>query len=284
MIETFYTVSGIRLRRHSRKSGDLNWLLLPGGPGIGSESLIDLADCVDVPGSIWLVDLPGDGSNRSPSGAPADPYSCWPDVLVEAAKALPNVVFAGHSTGGMYLLATPELEKHIIGLVLIDTAPDASWHERFVEMTQLHPLPAVLDASSAYEADRRDENIAAIVVASAEWNFAAAGVERGRELLSGMPYNGAAIDWSEANFDHVYQSKWWPHSVPVLVLGGEEDRIVWQGSWRNPKFHTTNATFRTIKGGGHFPWVENPTSVSAAFDELAIRIMHGAQPAQDEVC
>ncbi|EUA07894.1 hypothetical protein I545_6382 [Mycobacterium kansasii 662] len=41
----------------------MNWLFLPGGPGIGSESLHELVDTVDVPGCSWMVDLPGDGSN-----------------------------------------------------------------------------------------------------------------------------------------------------------------------------------------------------------------------------
>jgi len=132
----FFTPSGVRLRRHSQRPGPLNWLLLPGGPGIGSESLQELADALDVPGAVWFVDLPGDGSNRAPPGAKADPFADWPQVVLEAAEALPSVVFAGHSTGGMYLLATPELETQILGLALLDTAPDAAWHPKFVAMTQ----------------------------------------------------------------------------------------------------------------------------------------------------
>src|SRR5262249_2258758 len=155
-----------RLRRRARRPGTLNWLLLPGGPGIGSESLHQLADVLDGPGSTWLVDLPGDGSNRDPPGGGAVPFADWPGVVVEAAKALPDVIFVGHSTGGMYLLATPELENHIAGLALLDSAPDCSWHPKFVQMTEAHPLPAVDAATAVYEADRRDENIAAVAVAS----------------------------------------------------------------------------------------------------------------------
>jgi len=208
MTDLFFTPSGVRLRRHSSRPGDLNWLLLPGGPGIGSESLEELAAALDVPGIIWLVDLPGDGSNRTPPGVAEDPFARWPQIVIEAAQALPNVVFAGHSTGGMYLLATPELEQHIIGLALLDTAPDAGWHPRFVEMTANHPLPEVDAAIAIYESDRRDTHIAAVAVASAEWSFSASGLEAGRDLLARMPYNSAAIDWSDAHFDHVYAAAW----------------------------------------------------------------------------
>lgn len=267
--ETIFTPSGVRLRRHTAQAGVFNWLLLPGGPGIGSESLVELADALNVPGAIWLVDLPGDGSNRNSPGAGDDPYAKWPQVVVEAAQALPNVVFAGHSTGGMYLLATPELKHHILGLALLDTAPDANWHARFVEMTQRHPLPAVEEATAIYEADRRDESIAAIAVASAEWNFTQQGVTAGSELLSRMPYNAAAVDWSEAHFDHVYRAAWWPSDIPVLVLAGDDDRIVWQGGWEDDRFHGPNVMFERVPGAGHFPWIENPAATASAFARLA---------------
>lgn len=279
-METKFTPSGVRLRKFAQRSGLLNWILLPGGPGIGSESLIELAAAIDVPGTIWLIDLPGDGSNRVAADAPSDPYSSWPGVVVEAAQALANPVLVGHSTGGMYLLATPELERYARALVLLDTAPDCSWHDHFVEMVRRNPLPAVDAATEVYAANRCDANLAAIAVASAEWNFTPRGLTRGRELLARMPYNGAAVDWSDAHFDHVYRAAWWPRDMPVLVLAGAEDRIVWQGGWNDDRFRTCNAMFRTIPGAGHFPWIENPTGVRDAFRELTRSIEND----RDGVC
>jgi hypothetical protein len=93
-VETRYTPNRVRMRPHTRNGDALNWLLLPGGPGIGSESLVELASALDVAGSVWLVDLPGDGSNLRPMDT--DPYATWPQVLLEAAQAVPNPVFVGH--------------------------------------------------------------------------------------------------------------------------------------------------------------------------------------------
>ncbi len=92
-----------------------------------------------------------------------------------------------------------------------------------------------------------------------------------------MPYNGAAVDWSDTNFDHSYKAAWWPRSLPVLVLAGEEDRIVWQGGCNDPRFHTPNSLFRSIAGAGHFPWIENPRAVDMAFRDLAARIADAEQ-------
>ncbi len=268
-----FTASGVRLREWKSRPGPLNWLLLPGGPGIGSESLEELADAMMVAGTIWLVDLPQDGSNQNPPGLAREPFSDWPGVLVEAADAVSNPVMVGHSTGGMYLLATPDLEDRICGLALLDTAPDCSWFAHFERMTRFNPLPAVESAAARYVADKSDANIAAMAVASAEWNFTPEGVERGRELLARMPYSAASIEWSDMNFDHVYRAAWWPKSLPTLILAGAQDRIVWQGGWNDPWFREPHVIHRVATNAGHFPWIENSQAVADALAELSQEVL-----------
>ena len=59
--------------------GPWNWLFVPGGPGVGSESLAGLVAAVRPPGTCWLVDLPGDGSNRGHArGAGRTRSRDWP--------------------------------------------------------------------------------------------------------------------------------------------------------------------------------------------------------------
>jgi pimeloyl-ACP methyl ester carboxylesterase len=271
--DEFFTPAGVRLRRHGRRQGELNWLFFPGGPGIGSESLYGLMDAMEVPGTLWAVDLPWDGSNVAPPGATGEPYANWPGVLIEAAKALPNVVAVGHSTGGMYLLSTPELETHVVALGLVSTAPNASWRPLFYEMTQRHPLPEVDAATARYEEDRTPERLRDIAVASAEWNFAPKFVEEGRRLLGAMPYNPSAVDWSDRHFDDDYAARWWPASLPTLILSGGDDRIVDQSLWESAEYQTPNVLRRTVERGAHFPWVEAPNLVRDTFREFASLII-----------
>ena len=267
-----WTPSGVRLRQRSSSPGALNWLFLPGGPGIGSESLEGLVDAADLPGATWLVDLPGDGSNTDAPGAPSDPFSIWPQVLLEAAQAVPNAVSVGHSTGGMYLLSTPALAAHVIGLVLISTAPDASWLPAFVAMAEAHPLPAVDAATADYEVNPTDDSLGAIAVASAEWNFGPDAVDRGREFLRRMPYNRAAVDWSDRHFDHDYVATWWPDTLPTLIVSGSDDRIVSQRLWDDEHFRGANVERIVIDRGQHFPWFENPSAVREALQSFAGRL------------
>lgn len=267
-----YTTSGVRLRSITSRPGILNWLFLPGGPGIGAESLIELIMAIDVPGTCWLVDLPGDGSNVNPTHIGDDPYANWPHVLVEAAQAVEHPVYVGHSTGGMYLLSVPDVEPLLEGMALVDTAPDSKWFSAYVAMTEANPLTAVAEAAVAYEADPTNARLADLTVASAPWNFTPDGVAAGTELLGRMPYNRAAVEWSDAAFDHSYQSTWWPETIPTLLVAGKEDRIVDQSGWDDPHFYGANIIRRRIPRSGHFPWIENPTAVRDAFAELSAAI------------
>lgn len=247
-------------------------MFLPGGPGIGSDSLRELVDTVDVPGCSWLVDLPGDGSNINGLGAPADPYSVWPRVLLEAADAVDRPVFVGHSMGGQYLLSVPALEMRLEGLVLISTAPDASWIPVFEQMRHNNPLPGVDQAMARYQSDPTNEHLRAVVVESAPWNFADHSVTEGAQMLARMPYNSRAMQWSAAHFDHSYRWAWWPRKLPTLIVSGSADRVTTQSLWQDQRFHTPNTIWRVIAEAGHFPWIDQPTAVHDAFAALAERI------------
>jgi pimeloyl-ACP methyl ester carboxylesterase len=267
--DEFWTPRGVRLRRARRTDGPWNWLFLPGGPGIGSQSLAELVAAADCPGTSWLVDLPGDGSNVDAPGAPADPYRLWPHVLLEAVDAVPDPVVVGHSTGGEYLLSTPGLEPRLAGLALVSTAPHAGWMPTFEAMCAAHPLPEVAAATERYSADPTDENLAAVAVASAPWNFTAESVAAGRELLARMPYNRLAVEWSDRHFDRDYVAAWFPTALPTLVLSGSADRIVDQRLWDDPRFRGPHVHRVVVDGGAHFCWIERPRAVREAFAGLA---------------
>ncbi len=134
-MKNLWTKSKARLRFLKTNPGNYNWLFLPGGPGLGSESLTGLTDLLNLPGSTWQLDLPGDGSNTTGD------FSRWPEALIEAVSALPHVILVAHSSGGMFALATPEVENKLRGLVLMDSAPDASWQTSFAAAVKANPLP-----------------------------------------------------------------------------------------------------------------------------------------------
>ena len=264
-----WTAGGVRMIERRKNDGNLNWLFIPGGPGLGSESLQELVDAVNVPGTSWLIDLPGDGSNLAPPEAREDSFAAWPQVLLEAAQAVPDPVFVGHSTGGMYLLSTPALERVLVGLDLVSSAPDASWQPALAAMTKREPISAVAEAMTRYEAAPGNDTLRDLTVASAPWNFAGDFIPAGTKVLARMSYNNEAVVWSAQNFDGTYAAAWWPSQIPTLVVSGGDDRIVDQSLWDETRFNGQNVLHRSIEGGQHFPWIERPEAVRSAFEDIA---------------
>ncbi len=121
----------------SSSGEDLHWLFIPGGPGLGSESLIALVDILELPGHIWLVDLPGDGSNVTANNNAS--FSHWGAALLEVVSEFEKVILVAPSTGGMYALSLPQLETYLKGLILLDSAPYAKWQIVFHENMQRLP-------------------------------------------------------------------------------------------------------------------------------------------------
>ncbi len=80
------------------QSQKYNWLFLPGGPGLGSESLQDLVNILNLSGSVWLVDLPGEGSNTTEDDEKN--FANWSDGLIEAVDEFDDVILVAHSSGG----------------------------------------------------------------------------------------------------------------------------------------------------------------------------------------
>ncbi|MER7581911.1 alpha/beta fold hydrolase [Kitasatospora sp. NPDC097691] len=274
-----WTRSGVRLRRVPGTEGRWNWLFVPGGPGLGSESVLGLARAVEVPGTVWLVDLPGDGSNRGVPQVPESPYELWPHVLAEAADELDDVVMVGHSTGGMFMLATPELEGRLAGMALVSSAPHAGWREAFARWAQAHPLPGFEEAAAAYGQDPNDRTLRALTLTAAEWNFTTAALAAGRAVLADLPYCNAAVAWADAHFDDAYRARWTPAAggLPTLIVSGGEDHVVDQVLWqREAAFDRPHVLRRTIGGAGHFPWLEAPHALRTAFADLTALLEHSA--------
>ena len=199
--------SGVRMRaRSTAGAGDLELAVPPGGPGIGLGKPARTGRRLDGAG-YGVAGRPARRRiehRRHPSIA-ADPYAAWPAVLLEAAVAVPNpVVSRSISTGGMYLLTTPALE-HLLG------GPGVDQHRTGCELAAGLPVrcangircPPSDEATRAIRGRHRSDEkprrsrggVRPVELRTREPSISAA------ELLARMPYNGAAVAWSDDHFD-----------------------------------------------------------------------------------
>jgi pimeloyl-ACP methyl ester carboxylesterase len=273
----FLTPSRARLNKIRGSNKDQpNWLFLPGGPGLGSESLLALIELLDMPGDYWCIDLPGDGSNRYSDNAQA--FSAWTSALVEAIAHFKHGILVGHSTGGMQALYLPELEKHLKGLILMDTAPNAQWQNVFAEEIKKNPIPGLADLMNAHKNHPSDETLKALTLASIPYLFTHKGRSAGQKLLESLPYNYQSCEWSEQHFDSIYRARWIPTKSPTFIISGEEDKLTPLSLFLQEKsWHRDNIHFKLIRKAGHFPWIENPDDVRNVFREYFTRYLQTAR-------
>lgn len=260
-----WTRSGARLQLVRTSShGKFHWLFLPGGPGLGSESLLPLLDILELPGNTWRLDLPGDGSNTMQDNKKA--FSHWSQALIEAVSSLDNVVLVGHSRGGMFALSTPELQEKLAGLVLITSSPDMVWQNELESKLINYQIPEADEAGRKYEENPSNELLRDCVIAAApRMFFTQEALKNGIEVLSNLPYNYESFQWTIEHFDPTYHAKWVPQ-MPTLILSGEKDIAIPIHHFKGKKeYQLRNIIMKEIPGAGHFPWIENPQAVVAAF-------------------
>ena len=264
-----WTVSGARLEFIKVSSGlPIQWLFLPGGPGLGSEVLYPLTKSLNLPGTIWHLDLPGDGSNEQ--GHIQD----WSKGILEAVESLNDVVLVGHSRGGMFALALPELEKKLKGIVLMSAAPDMSWQKEFARKIQQPAYAKIQKLEEAFQKNPNPETLKELVLGGAPLMFTHDGLSKGIKSLENLPYNSKAIAWTQSHFDPTYSAQWIPKSIPALILSGSEDQATPLKYFSAKKeFHRPNIQMREIPQAGHFPWIEKPKEVQAAFDEFCFNLL-----------
>ena len=240
---------------------------MPGGPGLGSESLKELTKTLHVPGAFWHLDFPGDGSNIV-NGANYQ-FSNWKAALIEAINMLRNVILVAHSTGGMYVLSTPELAPMLSGLILMDSAPNATWQHDFMNYVKEHPLPTLKKYQKLHAMAPTNETLKALTLACAPYLFIPETLKFGREMLNCLPYNLQSYDWSAKNFDPTYAATWVPQDIPTLIFSGEYDYITPLKLFSQlPEFHYPKCIMRIINNAGHYPWIDKPFETSILFDEF----------------
>ncbi len=228
------TLHQYRLRLIQDQPGPV-WLFLPGGPGLGSEYLESLMAIIELRGSVYLVDFPGDGSNPTPFLAQK-----WKEQLIKVVQSFKQVHLFAHSFASMFVLTCPELESYLESLVLMSASAKKLTHHSpgpidlkhyFLSRLHLYVLPETL--------------------------------ERATKLFENLPYNDKAFLWARDYFHPTYQPLWVPQKIPTLIFTGDKDQITPLSSFEGTSYlNRANITFQSIAGASHFPWLEKPQEVT----------------------
>ena len=141
MLKTLYNKDKTRLQLvKSIPGNNNNYLFLPGGPGVDSDSLMGLVNELNIAGNYWLIDLILNGTNDEHFSEHEEIYLKWPQFLVNAIKDFENPILIGHSFGGYLPLFIPELDNLLKGFIMIGSTPTLK-SKLFQSTAEKHNLP-----------------------------------------------------------------------------------------------------------------------------------------------
>jgi len=260
---------GTKLAYHASREGN-PVVCLPGGPMQDSAYLGDLGG---LSGRLRMILMDHRGTGQSGTPTDTDSYRC--DRLVDDVEALrehlglDRMDLLGHSAGAnlavLYAVRHPER----IGKLLLVTPStlavgiEATSDVRREVVRLREGEPWFASASTAFEAiqsgQATDTDWAAITpFFYGRWDDAARAHHARRDEQRNE--EAAALFGAEGAFDpEATRAALATFDEPVLLLAGELDvaatpRVVAEYAGLFP-----NATLATQPGGGHFPWLDDPT-------------------------
>lgn len=211
---------------------------------VWSPQLEGLADVA----RLLAVDLPGHGETEGSGCRRIEEYAAWMVGFLDTL-GLERVVLAGHSMGGA-IAQTVALEHpdRLEGLVLIGTG------------ARLRVLPRILDLC------RDDPPRAAELIGSLAYSphTPRGAVVEAERALAATPAGVTLGDfWACDRFDAMARVT--AVRVPTLVVVGRDDRLT---PAKYAAFLATaipGARLVEVDAAGHFPQLEQPAAVHAAF-------------------
>ncbi|MBN9228414.1 MULTISPECIES: alpha/beta fold hydrolase [Legionella] len=263
-----HTKYGYKIQQITEGPG-YTWLCLPGGPGLGSEYLSNFCSSLQLPGTIFLLDFPQDGTN---SQGTLD-IQHWQDGLIDLLKSFPQPVLVTHSFSGMFALNLPELEHHLAGLVLMNTTTENSFFQHVSAMQQQHHLPDLVPAASEYHLAPSDLTYKEFWNTYKYYCFTADELAEGEKIMPLFAFNNTAYHYAIEHFYPDFYCKWFPETIPTMTIASENDFICPPQIFRNnKKFQGKNSTHKIITKAGHCPWLMFFDAVQHCFDDFVVQL------------
>lgn len=254
------------------KMEDFNWVFIPGGPGMDSSYFQGLIELLNLPGNVYRIDFPQNGSNFIQEYDLSYNFNQWEQCLKEVISVIKNPILVGHSFGAMYPLLFPELEQSLRGFFVLNSAPSL-WITQALQKATSKGLPSFEKEMHAFNDAPSLASFKAVLNGWMPYNFPPETLEKGRALVVKDPFNYHAANWWLEKSNAIQYTAQWVPKIPMQIIGGSEDCVTpFEIYATDFRFQKPNIHMQEIQGAGHFPWVEKPQEVKKIFSEFLARV------------
>lgn len=262
-----YTLAG------TGEGAPYSWLFIPGGPGGDSGYLRTITDLLELPGNLWLIDLPGNGTNVADDNYNFDQ---WFKLFLPMVSKFENPILVGHSFGGMFPLLFPKLENVLKGLIMLHSAPSnpstlktssdnisiparISHQSHNSQHSSLRNLPDLKKPMAEFLENPSEKTFNIALEACIPYYFAPEYLEQGKKFLEMLYVQFRPSFWWQKTAGINYNASWVPQKVPTLAIGGDFDSMLPFSIFEeDQRFKRDNIRLKRIKNSGHFSWIDQP--------------------------
>ncbi|MCB9255026.1 MAG: alpha/beta hydrolase [Bdellovibrionaceae bacterium] len=263
-------VHASKIKKISTKSGNpgLPVVVLPGGPGLSSQTMDGLTELSDSR-DLYFIDPPDTGEAETPEDF--DYGVTLLDLKAAIAELDVPVILLGHSFGGIWAAHLCESEGLDVRALVCLSVP---FSERsFLDLRKQYEKHASAEAFAGEKKFLDNPNGATLSAWTQELGrlyFNETNIERGKEMLrrdnfSAKLFLGCMAEG--ALTANALLPKLKASSLPKLLLAGEADLYTTPQS-QEQDAELGGFEFATVPGGAHFVHFDSPSATCAAIERF----------------
>lgn len=257
----------------SEKSDRINWLFLPGGPGLPVDVYKTLWRHMSTKGKIFALDLYAGSRRPATQNDKAKMLRSWRRSVEVASTRLHPAIVVGHSFSSMLILDQPNCVRQVRGLVLISAAPNGKWLQHLDAFKDEFFIRQSAICEMNYRATQSNRNFRRMWSSWAPYYFGPRNLIWAQQYLLRLHYNAAAFELGEYFWPKYKQVGRMP-SISVNFISGSDDKITPLSDIMHISARFDDKTlYHEISKSGHFPWIDEPQEVARILRKIEERAL-----------
>ena len=232
----------------------LNWVFIPGGPGLGPEYLSNfLSYQSKLKGSVFTLELPKHCKDFDDHEILINLEEDINQILTE----LDNVILVGHSFGGMLLQSINLQENSYFKIILLCSPPNLNCFDiaknSYINFSEQEKESIMLSEKN-YSKNKNNTNLQILFKAWAPYYTTYDNFNIYAQMIDKCSFDFEFHEWGNRFFNNFFDSN---RRIPknTIAISSELDKICPSSLFRD--YVNQLEDFYILPTSQHFPWIQN---------------------------
>lgn len=242
-----------------------NWVFIPGGPGLGSEYLIDLlTGPMKLEGNVYILTLPKYCEKINDRNFLINLEEDINQILIE----LENVILVGHSFGGMLLQSINLHNNQYDKVILLCSSPSLDCFkiaEKSYNDFNEYEKDSIFQSQESYFKNKNNINFKSLFKSWAPYYTSRNDFNSYLKMINECSFDFRLYEWGNRFFNNFFASN---QRIPkkTIVISAEYDKICPPSLFND--YVEQLEDFNILPTSLHFPWIKNSDLLMEVFKKI----------------